>query len=100
MDNNATAILAQWLSSHQDTIEQLGSEIEQRGVLNGKSNISVISPNHLVDITAWDNSYCLDIFAFHRDSKILQYSEVGACDNETNFRNRLERFLRWFLNQL
>lgn len=57
------------------------------------------APGLLVDVTAWDHAWCLDVLAFDAASDQLLFSEAGACESAEEILGRLEMFAAWLKQQ-
>ena len=53
------------------------------------------SPEFLVDVTAWEHAYCLDILILEKASGNTVFSEAGSCETTNGLQARLLSFAAW-----
>ena len=58
--------------------------------------VSYRTTRDLIDITVWDNAFCLDILVLNATTGEQLYSVGGSCENADGMLARLREFETWF----
>lgn len=68
---------------------------------HGACNYRFWLDKYLIDISAWDHAFCLDILVLLNDESTEEpvWSAVGACDTVEGFEARFAQLVRWLEEQ-
>ena len=90
----ATDCVTEWIGNNRT---KLGTELSfVRQDENGETLCAQYeTPEHLIELCAWNQSFCLDIIALSKASGTYSYTVAGPCDNAKGLFLRLEAFSKW-----
>ncbi|MCE9611562.1 MAG: hypothetical protein K8R23_15300 [Chthoniobacter sp.] len=82
-----------WLATHQHRIGSQKRLVKSNIVQ--KLCVWFETPMYLIDITAWDSAFCLDIIAINKQTDHADYLVCGSCEDHSGLTERLESFTYW-----
>ena len=99
MGKTAIETRSEWIDSRAGDLLARGVKVEPQGIANGKATFWLYAPRHLVDVTVWNQAFCLDVLVMDSKTNDMVFSEAGACETSDGVRERLERFWSWYASQ-
>ena len=92
---NARRYVSAWLTVNHT---QLGLELKKLALAESPAQTLsawLETPKLLVDVTAWDHAYCLDILILEKASGNTVFSEAGSCETTSGLEVRLRSLASW-----
>jgi hypothetical protein len=83
-----------WIRLHQNRIGTL-TKLKRAEEPSFNLNAWFETPGYLIDLSVWDNAYCLDITVLNVETNSTDYFVTGPCEGSLAAARRLETFLRW-----
>ena len=93
---NPVAVLYSWFQEYKELFVTSGAELDFKDSGRGSGCVRLETDVYLMELSAWDHAFCLDIQIIEVKSEESSFHHSGGCESIDEFKQHLNEFLIWF----